>query len=141
MSQFLINFLKNMVETSKTLDHSKALTFLPNLIKVCKLLHLNELEITLWSLHIDISKWDLQKFQLSQCLLFSAIIAKEQLCDDPVVLVSYRDKIFAGDPSMSKTYSEWRSEYPIRPTFSSAQLNLQFTALRNVLLCDILYLF
>ena len=105
---------------------------LPDLIRICKRLHLNEMEIALWSLHIDIAKWDLQRFQLHQCLLFSAFTAKEQLCDDPEVASSYRDKIFSRDPSMCSNYSQWRSEYPIRPTFSSAQINLQFSLLRNV---------
>jgi len=105
---------------------------LPVLLSIARSLQLNEMEIALWSLHVDFSKWDLKHFQVYDCLLFSAILAKQQLCNDLNTLNACLYRIFALDPFSVKKYQDWCFEYPIKLSFSAAQINFQFSILRNV---------
>lgn len=104
-------------------------SLLPTLIKICKDLNLNEMEIALWSLHIESSKWNLEIFKLTDCLLFSAIIAKQQLSIDPKIAGMY---ILNLDMPTLNNYQKWNLEYPIRPNFDAPYINFQFSLLRNV---------
>lgn len=131
--------LSNMLKLSKsTLPSPVAVKNVPlsTVLGIAKSLELTEIEIALWSLHVDFAKWELQRFQLCDCILFAAVVAKQQLCGDAETLKSCFYKVFALDPSLVKKYQDWNFEYPIRLTFSSAQINLQFSMLRNVMVCD-----
>ena len=98
---------------------------------------MNEFEVTLWSLHINISNWDLERFLLYDCLLFSALVSKHQLEIDERMNNTYYNNLLLkdlinDDPLLKEKYEEWNSEYPINPKFDAAQINHQFSSLRNV---------
>eukprot|EP00826_Nyctotherus_ovalis_P055300 TRINITY_DN7330_c0_g2_i2.p1 TRINITY_DN7330_c0_g2~~TRINITY_DN7330_c0_g2_i2.p1 ORF type:complete len:141 (+),score=11.25 TRINITY_DN7330_c0_g2_i2:211-633(+) len=121
-----------MLKLSKTIKNMP----LSIVLSIAKSLELTEIEIALWSLHIEFAKWELQQFQLCDCILFAAVVAKQQLCGDPKLLKSCFYRVFALDPSLVKKYQDWSFKYPIRLTFSAAQINLQFSMLRNVMIYD-----
>lgn len=125
-----------MIETSKTLDRSNKQKNLQDLIDICKQLHMNEIEIALWSLHIDFSKWDLGIFQLKHCLLFTALKAKEQLSSNDLFFEALKNDALK-EISLSNYFDLWNREYPIWANFTAEQINLQYENLRHVFLFNI----
>lgn len=81
MNQFTIQFLRRMAESNKSMSITKDIgneCSLPNMFStvlyICKLLHMNELEIALWSLCLEsANKKDLE---LAVVLLVTAYQAK-----------------------------------------------------------------
>jgi len=103
----------------------------PYLIRACKCLHLTEIEIALWSLCIESFKWDPKYLQLQNHLLFSAIIAKEQLLINPSLIDLYLTNLFNSDSTLAKKYKNWTMMNSMKVSFTPIQINEQYSVLRN----------
>jgi hypothetical protein len=67
---------------------------------------MNELEITVWSLHLDELEWGMGNIQLEAFLLLTAIQAKERLNDEFDMKIYFKEAS-AAYPGFESLYEEW----------------------------------
>eukprot|EP00826_Nyctotherus_ovalis_P042643 TRINITY_DN4413_c0_g1_i10.p1 TRINITY_DN4413_c0_g1~~TRINITY_DN4413_c0_g1_i10.p1 ORF type:complete len:281 (-),score=15.39 TRINITY_DN4413_c0_g1_i10:123-965(-) len=130
VTHLLVSFLKNMILLSKSMSEYKEGLLLSCLIKVCKSLHLTEMEVALWSLCIESLKWNSNFLQLQDHLLFSAIEAKEQLLIDPTMIQWYHMSLVNSDAALAKRYEDWNARNAMKPCFTPIEINNRYSVLR-----------
>ncbi len=85
MNQYSQLFLKKMASSKKSISRPipavvpltvKQHTIFKQLARVCKLLHMNELEIVVWSLWVDDNNWAEDKANFEDFLMITGLQAK-----------------------------------------------------------------
>ena len=118
---------------------SKQMSAYPRYLRVCKLLHMNELEIAQWSLVKDASiDYDYGHDEELQ-LFLTAYHAKVQSAPPfQSALIAetekqfYYAKVCDNVPSFAERYYAWRAVFQPQIVFNVLDLNAQFNIFRKV---------
>jgi len=90
MNQYSQLFLKKMSNSKKIPSSLKHQQILKQLTKICKILHMNELEIATWSLIADKLEWKIEDLSLDDFIFVIGIQAKSLMISDEEMRIYYR---------------------------------------------------
>lgn len=129
MNQCLHMFLKKMCPSDETAQSDP--TIFRELTKVCKLMHMDELEVAAWSLHTDKLKWEMEDLLLEDFLIVTAIQIKEYMNDTTEAQI-YTNKVLKEHPNLSEVYFRWSREDRHKIRFDIMDISKRFRKFRQV---------
>lgn len=131
MNQYLQLFLKRVSNSDKIPISARNQGIFKHVTKICKLLHMNELEITVWSLYLEQLEWSIERLGVEMFLVVSAMQAKDYL-NDGLELQMYLKKTNEEYPDFNYEYEEWINKREHRISFGIKEINKQYNKYRLV---------
>lgn len=133
MNQYLYSFMKKMSFSEKIPASRKSQSLFKLLAKVSKLLHLNELEVVVWSLWLDALRWTMRDFSLEIVIFIAAMQTKEYLNDDETMKV-YTDEFNDKYKNVMEAYGIWTDSVEHAMNIDITDINKRYSEFREVLL-------
>lgn len=131
MNQYLQLFLKRVSNSDKIPISVRNQGIFKQVTKVCKLLHMNELEITVWSLHLDELEWTTEGLAIEMFLVVTAMQAKDYL-NDELEMQMYLKKVNEEYPEFNYAYEEWINKREHKVNLGIKEINKQYNKYRLV---------
>eukprot|EP00826_Nyctotherus_ovalis_P046874 TRINITY_DN5335_c0_g1_i3.p1 TRINITY_DN5335_c0_g1~~TRINITY_DN5335_c0_g1_i3.p1 ORF type:complete len:186 (-),score=38.12 TRINITY_DN5335_c0_g1_i3:573-1130(-) len=131
MNQYLQLFLKRVSNSDTVPISLRNQGIFRHVIRICKLLHMNELEITVWSLHLEEIHWAMCSLSLDFFLAITAMQAKDYLNDEAEVemYVSRVNEEYAG---FKEAYEKWVEKRENGVRLAIKEINRQYNKYRLV---------
>lgn len=131
MNQYLQLFLKRVSNSDKIPISVRNQGTFKQVTKICKLLHMNELEITAWSLYLEQLEWNTNSLPAETFLLIIAMQAKDFLNDEPEMEI-YLKKVNEEYTDFKDAYDEWVSKRENNISLEIKDINKQYNKYRLV---------
>lgn len=133
MNQYLQLFLKRMCNSECIPSSIRCQTLFKQLIKVCKLMHLNELEITIWSLWLDQIAWDIKDLSVDTFLIITSMQVKEYVNEEGKAMI-YMKKIREDYPKIDVIYDSWVKDKAHKLNLSIIEINKLYRKYSQVII-------
>lgn len=130
MSQFLQQFLKKMSYSPSIPPFLSRDIVLTKINQICKLLHMNELEVALWSYWADSLNWSIGKCDLNLFLHLTGFQAKEFLTGKEEA-AKYKTRLSSEFGDFEHKLDEWESSRKNIVKVSFAELNKKYQQFRK----------
>jgi len=131
MNQYLQLFLKRVSNSDRIPISVRNQGTFKQVTKICKLLHMNELEITVWSLYLEQLEWNTNGLPAETFLLIIAVQAKEFL-NDELEMKMYLKKVNEEYPDFKDGYKEWVNKRENNIRLEVKDINRQYNKYRLV---------
>ena len=126
MNQYTIFFLKKLSFIKPNLDVNEKIN------RVAKFFHMNELELTIWSLCLKRFEWKVNGMTIEEFVYIIGLQIKAFANPKPEFEL-YFEKFQNDFPRMKKTYENWIKDKKHEINFDLREINKEYKVLRRVL--------
>ena len=131
MNQCIYMFMKRMCIFDETNFNQLNQNIFKQFGKVCKLLHINELEMAIWSLYLDKLGWKLEGISLEMYLILTGIQSKQYANSEAEVNI-YINKLNDDYPHFKELYEDWIKDEDHKINFSVKDIGTKFNRYQQV---------